>query len=545
MRKVGVVVGVLLLWTLGLVQGNAAAWFWESDKLATINGRDFSADDFRSWWINWKEEGMSFPETPDPFVDWHLQVQEAESMELFNEPDFRHKIDVFLKARTLLLYQGDKVANRVAITDSKLKDRYEEKYLPRLRLQLLYFNDEKLAQDAFARLTTGHEDVAEFAGKATLEKKDSLFFEEKVVRHSQLQPEWRAALDGLAEGDIAVPFSWSKGFVVLKLLGRERYDEEDFQKLKPVITSEIRSEEEARLTRELVEELQKRYRVVVDWDLLGRINLNAPDEKLLDQTLITMDNEKYPARVFLSLAGKEMQFRNQYGYEVGGEEAFKKNLINGVLAQTLTTRAALDEHYEEKEPLRPLYQFYRQHRLVRELEKRLFRPQVKVTEADIEKYYNDNLALFSQPAKVSIALVEDEENLVRLMYEEMKKGSDFFAVARKYYSGEPPVRDMEYDKLDGKVREVLDKLTQGGVSQPLLINGHHTIIKLVKKTPATPMPLDHVEDKVATLVEKEQFEQARQRYLATLKERSQVIINNSTWEKLKKELGDLHVGKEN
>ncbi|MFH1216191.1 MAG: peptidyl-prolyl cis-trans isomerase [Pseudomonadota bacterium] len=545
MRRIGLIAGFLMFWTMVFVPNAAQAWFWDSENLATINGRNFTNDDFRNWWVNWKEEGTPFPDTSDSFVEWHLLVQEAESMELYNEPTFRRKIDVFLKARTLLIYQGDKIAGKVKISDGEIKKRYEEKYLPRLRLQLLYFNDESSAQQAYSRITGEKIDVADYAHAAVKEKSDSLYFEEKQLRESQLQPEWLAASKSLAVGENSSPFAWSKGYVIMKLMERKGYDGEDFEKLKPVITEEIRDEQESRLTGELVEELKKKYQVKIDWELFNKINIREPEEKLLDQVLISMNNETYTARVFLGLVRKEMGFRNQYGYEVDGDEAFKKKLLDGVLAQTLTSRGAMDEHYEEKDPLKPLYQFYRQHRLIRELENRLFQPQIIVSEADMEKYYNDNLDRFSRPAMVSIALLEDEENLINMMYGEIKKGTDFFAVAARYYSSEPAVRDMEYDKLDSKVRAVLDKLTTGEVSSPFFINGHHTIIKLVKKTPATPMPLDHVQDTVAAQVEKQQFEQARNKYLAVLKERSDVTVSSRAWQKLKKEFGDIHVGKQN
>lgn len=545
MRRIGLIAGLVMLWAMVFVQSEVQAWFWGPENLAVINGRNFTSDDFRNWWVNWKEEGTSLPDTPDPFVDWHMLVEEAESMELYNEPEFRHKLDVFLKARTLLIYQGEKIADRVEISDSELKKRYEKKYLPRLGLQLLYFNDEAAAKQAFSSITEKKIDAADYAHAAIKEKSDALFFEEKQLRENQLQPEWRTALAPIAAGEITHPFPWSKGYVIIKLMERKGFDEDDFQKLKPIIADEIRSEEEERLTRELVDELKKKYQVTINRELLDKLDIKAPDEKLLDQTLITMDNGTYSARVFLGLATKEMQFRNQYGYEVGGEDAFKKKLLDGVLAQTLTSRGAMDEHYEEKEPLRPLYQFYRQHRLIKELEKRLFSPQIMVSEADVEKYYNDNLAGYSRPAMVSIALVEDEEGLVNMMYGEMKKGTDFFAVAARYYSSEPETQDMQYDKLDPKVREVLDKLSPGEVSAPFFINGHHTIIKLIKKTPATPMPLDHVREAVAKQVEMQQFALARDKYLTALKARSEVTINNRVWEKLKKELGDFHVGKEN
>jgi len=542
MRKIGFMWGIIFFWMLA-ASGNLLAWPWGAEKLATINGSNFTTDDFKNWWINWKEKDTHFPESPDPFVDWHLLVQEAEKMELYNEPAYRHKIDVFLKARTLLLYKGDKINSRIKISDKELKDRYEGKFLPRLQLQILYFNDEGAAKKSYTQIKEGNFDFAKFAADAKVIDKNSVYFEEKWTRSNQLQQEWRPAVDGLASGAMTEPFQWSKGFVIIRLKERKGYDAEDFELLKPMITNEIREVKDQQLTVELIGQLKKKYQVKVDQQVFDALNLDSSNEELLDQTLISMDNESYSVRVFLDSIKKEQQFRKQYGFTVEEGDKLKKRLLDGVLAQTLTTRGALDEHYEEKEPLKPLYLFYTQHRLIRELEKRLFRPKVQVSEQDIEKYYQENLDRFSQPEMVSLAVVEDEENLINKMYEEMKKGADLFEVASRYYSGQLPVQNMQFKNLDPIVQKVVDDLVIGEVSNPFVVQGHHTIIKLIKRTPVTPMPFDHVHDKVAALVDKEKFSRVRDEYLAALKERSVIEINNRAWEKITKELGDLHVGK--
>ncbi len=144
---------------------------------------------------------------------------------------------------------------------------------------------------------------------------------------------------------------------------------------------------------------------------------------------------------------------------------------------------------------------------------------------------------------VSIAVVEDEENLINKMHEEMKRGVDLLEVASRYYSGEVPVQNMQFKYLDPIVQKVIDNLVIGESSSPFVVKGHYTIIKLIKRTPSTPMPFDHVHDKVAGLIDEEKFSKVRNEYLAALKEKSVIEINNSAWEKIKKELGDLHVGK--
>lgn len=522
-----------------------AAWFWGNSSLVTINDKEFSQEDFKNWWQQWREEDSSFPESLDPFIDWHLLAHEAEQMELYNEPTYRQKISIFLKARTLLMYKSDKISSRIKITDEMLKKRYEEKYLPRLNLHVLYFNDKDKADAAFSSLKTEKISFKDFFEEAQSEEDHSVFFEEKIVRMTRLDKEWRQGIASLAIGEISEPFAWRHGFVIVYHAGEKGGDEEDFQKFKKILPNEIRDEMENDLTRQLVEELKEKYEVTVDWDVFNAVEPEGENEKLLDKTLITIDNKEYSTSIFLEFLKKERSFRTEYGYHLEEAEKFKKRILNGMLAQTLTTLAALDEHYEEKEPLKPIYEFYCQHRLIKELENRLFRPQVSVTDEEIEKYYNDNLERFSQPEMVSIAVLEDEENLINKMYEEMKRGEDFFDVGRRYYSKESPVKRMPLKNLAAVVQDKLSKMVDGEVSSPITVQGHHAIIKLVSRVPSTAMPFDHVRDKIATLLDKEKFSKARDSYLAQLRNRSVISVNDRSWEKLKKEIGDLHVGKEN
>ena len=63
MRRFVIGVCVFLLSYAGLAQERAvAAWFWEETNLATVNGTEYSAQDFKNWWWNWREEATPLPE---------------------------------------------------------------------------------------------------------------------------------------------------------------------------------------------------------------------------------------------------------------------------------------------------------------------------------------------------------------------------------------------------------------------------------------------------------------------------------------------------
>lgn len=138
--------GYVLLATLLWVQP-AAAWFWDSNILATINGREYSVEDYKSWWQQWREPGMEIPDTPDSFVNFHLKVQEAETMELQTRPAYQRKVSVFRKVRSLMLLREEEILAKVGEpTEAELRELYEQRYLPRFTLLAARFDTQEQAQ---------------------------------------------------------------------------------------------------------------------------------------------------------------------------------------------------------------------------------------------------------------------------------------------------------------------------------------------------------------------------------------------------------------
>ena len=99
-----------------------AAWPWSGkDKLVTINGIDYSSDDFKRWWGLWNEEKGRLPDDPQPFIEWKLLAQEARTMELDQLGSYRRKLEVFLKSRTRMLLKNEEVDSKIDLPPDKRK----------------------------------------------------------------------------------------------------------------------------------------------------------------------------------------------------------------------------------------------------------------------------------------------------------------------------------------------------------------------------------------------------------------------------------------
>jgi len=68
MRKY-VFFSILICFLLSASQSQA--FFWEK-YVIKINDQEYKKEDIKKWWQFWKEPNMTFPENPEPFIEWIL-----------------------------------------------------------------------------------------------------------------------------------------------------------------------------------------------------------------------------------------------------------------------------------------------------------------------------------------------------------------------------------------------------------------------------------------------------------------------------------------
>ena len=139
----------------------AKAWLFGDSALVTIDGTEYTAEDFKRWWGFWKEAEMSFPETPDPYIDWLLLAREGQRMELDRDPGFERATKVFLMSRTLLKLKYEEVDSQIDVTDAEVRKRYDQDYAPRWGLEGMEFKDKAAASAAWEELKSGSVTIAE------------------------------------------------------------------------------------------------------------------------------------------------------------------------------------------------------------------------------------------------------------------------------------------------------------------------------------------------------------------------------------------------
>lgn len=529
------VVFLCLLVAAGLRPEPVHAWFGGERALATINGRDYSRDDFKHWWQNWREADTPLPETPESFIEWHLLVQEAERMQLFQEPDYRGKLHTFLKVRALMMLREEEVEAKIVVGDQEVRKIYQEQHAPRLRVRSFFYPDMAGAVQGVAALRSGARTPDELMALPPAEGGAS-HHEERWLRVPQMPDDWRQLLTGAAAGDVLDPLAVQHGVVFVRVEEVSAFDAEDLEKLRAGIVRELRTRKSHELTAALVERLREKFAVQVDEEVLARVGAEEPDQELAAAALIRSSQGEITAADLWVNLRNEREFREKNLFAAEEFAAMKARVMASIIAQTVVSWESMDRRYQEREPFKWVYRFYSEHRLNKEMEKRFVEPGAVVADEELERFYRENIARFTRPETVSFLLLEGDEAVMQRMWQEIASGRDFSEVASRHVPGGPPPQRLPVDHLEPELATVISELRRGEVSRPFALRGNTALLRLINHAPGVPMPFESVQGQIREELSGEKRRQARLDLVRLLRERSDVRVNQKVWNTLRKEL---------
>jgi hypothetical protein len=302
----------------------------------------------------------------------------------------------------------------------------------------------------------------------------------------------------------------------------------------------IWKEQENTLTLQLMADLQKKYEVELNNERIDALDVNAAADSFSDEVLISTSRQNLTEKDFMDIARRDLALRPDIAHAAFDEEEaskLKARVVDGFIAQSLTNWEALDRRYEEKEPFKWEYDFHVAHRLTTELEKRLFVSPATVNDEEVRQYYEGNISRYTQPAMVSLTIIDDTQGPVDQIWRDVMAGMDFSKALREHLGRPVPGQEVPANHLDPEVKAVVDRLAPGDISQPFTAQGSQVLVHLISRTPEKPLPLERVAKAVRDQLVQKKIEEQRQAYLDVLKTRSKIEIRERKWQALRKEMG--------
>lgn len=133
---------------------------------------------------------------------------------------------------------------------------------------------------------------------------------------------------------------------------------------------------------------------------------------------------------------------------------------------------------------------------------------IRITEEEIEKFYQENKDYYFIPGKVHIFQIliknsynEGAKELITEIWQKLKEGEDFSTLARKYSQGPNANQGgdlgfLHIEELHPAIRKALSSIDVGQYTEPIqTVSGYH-IIKLQARSLPQYTPLSEVKDQI-------------------------------------------------
>ncbi|PLX96195.1 MAG: hypothetical protein C0620_03000 [Desulfuromonas sp.] len=521
----------ILLVMLTILSGTPAfALFWQDAPLVTINEQSLTIEDYQNWWREWKEPQSPLPESPDDYIDWVLLSNEAEQMQLYDEPSFKQKVDTFLKVRSLMMLKQEEVDDKITIGDDEIEQIYRRDYTPLIKLRSIELTSKQQCDTFLAAAKRGNstEQIFEDPQWQDLEQPVS---EPVVQRPNQLPAHIRKGYEQRGSERYLAPYSYNDRWFIIEIMEQDPGNDNDMANVAEPIIYRLRKQRQAELTGQLNLKLMKKYQVQLNQDVIGRIHEQGPDEEVADQAAITFPDLTITAQIlFVNASNHYKRFGGKNLKDTSFEDIVQR-VANDIIAQTVTTMEALNRDYETRPPFDSVYYFYQRHRLIRELEKALIHPYTEVTEEELHSYYQSHLEDYAFPVRVSYESVETRnEKMALQLRDQLRQGREFDQILAPLAPGGIEKKTTPLAHLIPEMQELVAQL-RPGQSDMLQVDDRYHFIRLLEEPKVDHKPFDQVHDSLKAQLSDEKFNQRRASLIAQLRERASISVNERQWQR--------------
>ncbi|WP_456395671.1 peptidylprolyl isomerase [Desulfurobacterium sp.] len=487
----------------------------QTEWLVKIGNRTYTVKDFWNWWENWKVDGSKFPKNPTPFIDWMLMFQNGTELGLYKLPSYQKKIRQFVKVRSLLLLEGDTLAPARKVSDKEVMEYYKKNYIPKFKLDIYFFKDKKEADKARKLIKEGITG-AKLAQKLGI--KNKMHFERKTdwMRPFEIKDiNQRKLILNTPKGGIIGPVQDGKMWIII-IVADKTTKENNLQEVLKDAKQKLIKIKEAEATEAFLKQLRKKYSVWINRKLLKEINFKNFPESKKKEVVLKVGNYALTAGGFMKFLKKEVEWEKHSRFGKVNMNIAKKRVVDSIINQTLVGIEALNRHYERKEPLKPMFEFYCQNRIIKELENRIIKPSIKISQKEIKDYYNKHKSEYRLPDKITLRFLQtNDKKLMDKLYKEVKEGKDFKKLTVTIM-GYDNVVTIPYNHLLPESKKIIEKLKEGEISKPFKIKDTYFMVQVLKLQKDRYKPLSEVENEIKEKLYKEKFETAKQAYIRKL-----------------------------
>lgn len=207
----------------------------------------------------------------------------------------------------------------------------------------------------------------------------------------------------------------------------------------------------------------------------------------------------------------------------------KAQVLNELIRQQLLVKDAEGSDIAEQKDIKDAVEDFRRTLLVQELAQRITKG-LTATEADAQKYYNDNKALFVEPIQWKVRqIVVADEAAAKALLVQLLQGGDFAALAQAQSKDKSAANGGALPEFTQAPSEAMAKaiasLDAGGTSTVFKGPDGFTIVHVDEKKGGSPKPFAEVKaDLISGLTLRKQ-QNAILEYIDKLAQKTKVDVN--------------------
>lgn len=232
---------------------------------------------------------------------------------------------------------------------------------------------------------------------------------------------------------------------------------------------------------------------------------------------------------FQAEVDKLPQQHRQWTQTPQGRKYIVDNLVEGFLIEDEAKRRGVDKRPDVVQKI----DNYRRQLLKDGLMEDILKGETQVTDADVQKYFNEHPAEFKQPEKIKVldmVLATDDDG--KAVVAQLNKGGDFAALAReksvenytKERSGDLP--EFTKEMRPELYADAAAAKKPGQIIGPVKTSQGFHVMKFVKKVPPEEKTLDQVKDSLKARLQAMKRQEGYNGFLKKLREDAKVIVND-------------------
>lgn len=445
-----------------------------------------------------------------------------------------------------LLYERE-VSSKSKVNEAEVKAFYK-KQGEEIKIRHILVKSEAVVDSLHQRLMEG-EDFAVLAEARSLDPTSAMGGELGYFRWGSMIPSFQEAAFKLKIGQISKPIKTQYGWHLIKLEDRRPVEQEPYEKVKSSLKRELESLKQGELSASFLEQLEENANFtpqpVLQKDFWEKYQSAPESLQVREKRERIFTKEELETPVLSYLLGewtlKEfMEFLDRLApvdYPDWDDTEILRDVLGKYLRRDLLLALAAGQRIDKSEAFQMRLRSVKEDLMAQKLRTEVLEKNITISEEELKEYYEENKGKFRVPAEYHLREISVKtEAEAKDIIQRLEWGEDFARLARdntlrahlKEEGGDMGyLKSYQYPGL----YQAASKMKVGQISQPILVGGNWSVIKLEGVKEEGIRSFKEAEAEIQRVLVSKKKREAYDNYINPLKQEFPITIDQEALEK--------------